>query len=234
MMKNTANFVNLIFLVFLLMLIMPLLVSCSGTAESNNTFIELLKMLPAEAKEGRVITIIDYESFRKVNGISFYDEDNQRLTNEEFRDNIMNLSKAGNLFAENILQYGSYWTGLNDDILSSTIQDNNIGYNLTDVNGEINNIYSVSITSLGMGKFDYNSNALVVAIGDFDARYTEHALNNRDEWPLWAIDSFKSEEYEKITIYSWGDFLEIHLVDRRSPPHLDPLGRAVPLAVSDG
>ncbi len=220
-------------LILCLVLIVPVAWSCSET-EEENTFVKLLTLLPETARKGRVIILIDYESFRKANGIFLYDEDNQRLTNEEFRDTIMNLSMDGNLFGEHILLYGSYWTGLKDDILSSPIQDSNIGYSITDVNAEINNIYSVSLSSSGIGSLGSNLDALVAAVGNFDTLSTEQALNNRDKWPLWAIDNFKSEECEKITIYSWGDSLEFHLANRRNPPHLDEIGRAVPLAVSNG
>ena len=84
MMKNTGKLVYFILQAFILKLIMPVLASCIANQEPKNIFTESLKLLPSDARDGRVITIINYESFRKVNGISVYDEDNQRLTKEEY------------------------------------------------------------------------------------------------------------------------------------------------------
>ena len=112
---------------------MPVLASCIANQEPKNIFTESLKLLPSDARDGRVITIINYESFRKVNGISVYDEDNQRLTKEEYIEAVVNLYMDGTLFGSDIFQYGSYWTGFKDDVYLSPIQDKNIGYNVTDV-----------------------------------------------------------------------------------------------------
>lgn len=220
-------------IILCLVLIVPVAWGCSKPKEEN-TFVKLLRLLPETARDGRAITIINYESIREVNSISLYDEDNQRITREEYIEAFINMNIAGTLFGSDIFQYGSYWTGFKDDVLFSPIQDYNIGYNIMDVNAEINNIYSVSLMSSGIGKLVYNFDALVAAEGNFDAQSTKDALENRGKWPSWAIDNFTIEEYEKTIIYSWGDSLEFHLMNHSGPPHLDEFGRAVPLAVSDG
>ena len=122
-----------------------------------------------------------------------------------------------------------------DNGLFSRIAHENVGYSITDVKAEINNIPSIRIVTPGIGTYTYNLlDALVAAVGDFDAQSTEDALENRSEWSSWAKDNFTSEEYEKTAIYSWGDGLEFHIESRHEPPHIEYYGRAVPLAVSDG
>jgi len=230
MMRKLSFYVAII---LCLVLIVPVAGGCSKT-EEQNTFEKLLSLLPVEAKEGRAISIIDYESFRKVNGISLYDEDSNKITKEVYTETIMNTYNSGDMFGVDILWYSSDWTGILNDGLFSPITHENIGYSITDVNAEINNIQSLRIVSPGAGEYNDNLDALVAAVGDFNAQSTKDALENRSEWPSWAKDNFVSEEHEKIAIYSWGDGLEIHLGSRYEPPHIDPIGRAVPLAVSDG
>jgi hypothetical protein len=225
--------VSCIAVIVCLVLVLTFAGGCSEP-EEENTFIELLRLLPAEAKEERVIAIIDYEAIRKISGISLYDEDRKKITTEEYFDAVINSDKAGVLFGDDIFRYGSDWTGINDYQLLPLIQDSNIGYNITDVSAEINNISSMTILAPGISGFHYNLDALITTVGDFDAKSTKDALENRSEWPSWAVDDFKSEEYEKTAIYSWGNGPEFHLGYRYEPPHLDKLGRAVPLAVFDG
>ncbi len=221
-------------IIMCLTLIVP--VSCCSEEEEENTFIKLLSLLPETAKEERVITIIDYELFRQANGISVYDEDGQRLNREEYFERILAVEEAGSIFGYDILRFGSYWTGCADYILSSPIQDESVGYEITDVDAEINNIYHLSALSWEKGGYLIAQNPpfMIAAVGDLNPEATNDALINRDEWPLWATENYTNEEYQDLVIHSWGDGLETRLHDRYSLPHLDSLGRALPLAVSDG
>jgi len=75
---------------------------------------------------------------------------------------------------------------------------------------------------------------MLAAVVELSQQATDSALENRDEWPEWAIENYSVERYRDITVHSWGYSLEHHGRDRLSPPHLDRLGRAMPLAVTDG
>jgi hypothetical protein len=59
-------------------------------------------------------------------------------------------------------------------------------------------------------------------------------LENHNEWSTWLINSYSSEDYGGITIHSWGNSYEGHLADRFSPPHLNSIGNAMPIAIADG
>jgi hypothetical protein len=231
--------VSCIAVIICLVLVLSFAGGCSAPggentlSEEENTFVRLLSMLPAEAKEGHIITIIDYESFGKVNGISLYDEDGKRITEEEFLDNIRNVYETGALFGLDIFVFGSDWTCIKESSSRLPIEDNTIGYSITDVNAEINNISTI-YTDSGIGQYSANPYGLVAAVGDFDAKSTRDALENRGEWPSWAVDNFRSEEYKKIVIYSWVNGMEVHLDSRQKPPHLNVFGCAAPLAVTDG
>lgn len=222
--------------VICLVLLVPVSGSCGGPSEPDNPFVELLALMPASAREGRVITIIDYRVFRQLQGISVYDEDGQRINREEYFENIVALDQEDSLYGYDIMRFSSYWTGCGEYVLSSPIQDESVGYEATDVDAEINNIYSLSDLPwiLGSNEISPNPDAMIAAIGDFDSQATNDALINSDEWPSWALDNYTSVNYQEYIIYSWGDSLEYHIHDRFSPPHLDSIGRAIPLTISDG
>jgi hypothetical protein len=82
-------------------------------------------------------------------------------------------------------------------------------------------------------QFGYPPVEGVAAIGRFDPQATAEALSHQDGWPSWAAAAYTTEEYRGVTIHSWGSGLENHLPDRFLPPHIDWLGRAKPLAVTD-
>jgi hypothetical protein len=218
-----------------LLLIMLVAGGCSGTSEPDNTFVRLLALLPAAAKEDRIITIIDYELFREVNGISVFNEDGERVNREEYLERMEAVEEAGSLFGWGVSRLGSYWAGGGDYIYRSPLQDESVGYEITDIDAEINNIYVLSgPNSIIVGGIRQDPPFMIAAVGDLNAQATEISLKYRDEWPSWAVDNHTSENYQGITIHSWGDGLETHIHDRFSPPHLDNFGRALPLAVSDG
>ena len=217
-------------LILCLVLIVPVAGGCSETEE--NTFVKLLRFLPAKAKDNCIITIIDYELFRKVNGISIYNEDGQRISREEYLENLAAMSINGSLFGDSMFQFGSYWTCCGPYLHQAPIQDKYIGYDVIDVFAEINNIFTVSLDAPAM--YNIHPDIMVAAIGEFSTQSTEAALRNSDEWPDRLVNNYIIEDYNNITIHSWGNSQEVSLTERFSPPHVDQIGRAMPLAVSDG
>ncbi len=181
---------------------------CSKTVEPPNRFSELLGLLPAFLKDTeKPFFLVDYASFRQDNDIS--------LSNREDYIDTMIEDPVG----RELLAVGAFITGNGKYCITSTIQDKYVGYNLTDVDAEIQ-VYDLIVYFLA-------------AIGRFDPQATEDALSNQSEWPSWAKDSYTTENYGGITLHSWGDALKINDENKLSPPHLDELGRALPLAVSD-
>jgi hypothetical protein len=217
------------------MLLVPVSGGCSEP-EDENTFIKLLRLLPATAKEDRVIVLIDHEKWRQVNGISVYDEDGQRINCEEYLDNIAAAIKEDSIFGSEIWGFGTYWTSGLNKMLVSPIQNDTIGYEYSDIDAEINNSYMLSGSS-GIMKPVVESaypEGMITAIGDYDEHATNAALMNRDDWPSKLKEIYTSENYRDITIHSWGDSHEMSLNDRLSSPHVDNIGRAYPVAVTDG
>jgi hypothetical protein len=230
-MRKLAFYVTIL---LCLTLIFPVSGGCSET-DDENTFIKLLSLLPATAKEERVITLIDFERLWEVNGISIFDEDGQRISRDDYVTKIIDICAEGSPVGLDILDFSSYWTSKPFDLDTSSLTEENVGYEVTDIDAEINNIHYLSVPGL----FDYDVftcalDVMIAAVGELSAKVTNDALGNRDEWPSWATENYTSEDHRGIIIHSWGDCFEEHLQDRKSPPNLDHLGRAIPMAVSDG
>jgi hypothetical protein len=188
--------------------VLPVSISCFGTAKSNR-FIELMNMIPAAApgaSSPAFYNLSDYASLYKDYGITFtnFDELTTRLKNN--RD------------ALDLLVGGSDITGWGQYAEYSRIQEKYVGYDVSNIDAEID--FQPPISG-------------VAAIGRFDPQAVTRAFNNRDEWPSWAKDSYATEVYRSVTIHSWGDGLATHLKDALKPPHIDNLGRAMPLAITD-
>jgi hypothetical protein len=200
-----------IVIILCLVLIIPLSISCSGTdATSSNHFLELLSLVPViELGEDvpTYYTLLDYASVFQDTGFTF-------SSPEELIDKITTKD-----FCSNVIGYGSHITGFGLDLRRSTIRKKYLGYDATNIDAEI---------QFGIPPAD-----VVIAIGRFDPQATLNALSNQDEWPSWAVDKYAMEEYNGVTIHSWGDGLAAHLTTRMCSPHLDNLGRARPLAVTD-
>lgn len=204
------------FYTFFLTLVLVLIVTpgCSGT---SNTFIELLNLVPAEVAGTSTIeipfffTLVDYASYFKENGISNFNTIEELLNQLENKPQevLHNVPSTGNSF---ITGYSSY-------AQNTTIIDKYVGYNVGDIDAEI---------LFGVPPIEGTA-----AIGRFDPEATKNALNDQAEWPDWAVNAYTVESYSGVSIYSWGSGFETHLQTRLMPPHIDMLGRAMPLAVTD-
>jgi len=224
-----------ILLAFVLVVTVILLPSCSeNSVDEDNRFMELLSLLPATAVEDVFFALVDYDLFRKANSISLYNTDNNIISSDEFFDIFEDKIEKHSLIDDDIIFLGSYYTGWSEAIFYSTIKKKYLGYDITSVNAEINNVRPSGF--LGFEP-DNKHNSLpplrVAAIGKYDPEKTMTALNNQDEWPSWAVENYNSEIYKDLYIFNWGDGDETHSQDTISPPHLDQLGRARPFSVSD-
>ena len=195
-----------------LVLTFPLFIGCSETEDekASNRFLELLSLMPANTVVYGYLpcfTLIDYASLYQDTGFTF-------STPEELLDKLT----PGD-FSIYVLGSGSHITGYGNRMDRSTIRKEYLGYDATNIDAEI--------------QFGQPPSDGVAAIGRFDPQATIDALSNQDEWPSWMISEYNTEEYRGITIHSWGDGLNINLTTRLCPPHLDELGRARLLAVTD-
>jgi hypothetical protein len=194
-----------------LTLVVPFFIGCGGSkTAASNCFIELLNLVPADAASGAspvYFALIDHASLYKDTGITFSTP--EEIFDKVYKDPLTQSATSGSSF---ITGYGQY-------AFSSTIRKEYVGYDATDIDAEI--------------QFGIPPTNGVAAIGRFSPQTTADALNNRAEWPSWAITDYSAEDYRGITIHSWGSGFETHFTTRLCPPHVDELGRARPLAVSD-
>jgi hypothetical protein len=209
-------FLRLLACLIVLIFILPVFAGCGGSSETetSNTFMELLNLVPASAVgEGMPFsfTLLDYARIYKDAGIVLTKPED--MYNAVNKDDIVMMAAAS----------GSYITGYGRFAFEPTIKETNkkeyIGYDVTCVDAEI--------------QFGMTPKIGVAAIGRFDPQATEDALSHQDEWPSWAKEDYTSEVYRGITIHSWGDGLQNHLTTMLVPPHIDWLGRAMPIAVTD-
>ena len=212
-MKFLRRLVPCALVILTLVLVFPLFGGCSGDSQSSNRFHELLKLVPSELNDSpELLLLFDYASFQEDFNISLTTTDNQPIA---FLDYYKQLSQG----IIGIWLMGHEITGYGRWAETGTIKDKYVGYNFTDVEAEIRT---------GTPPID-----VVAAIGRFDPQATWDALNQQDEWLPWVIDAYATEEYRSVTIHTWGNGLEQHLQGRLTPPHVDELGRAKPLAVSE-
>ena len=211
-MKFLRRLIPYALVIITLVLVFPLFCGCSGPDKSNR-FYELLKLIPSELKDSpEPLLLTDLASYYEDYGISLTDSEGKPITPEEY----VNFIRENEI---HIVLGGSDITGYGRQAMSGTTQINYVGYDFTSLDAEIQT-----------GSPPVN---VVAAIGRYDPKSTRDALSIQDEWPSWAIDAYTIEEYRGVTIHSWGDGFEIHITDRLVPPHIDMLGRAWPLAVTD-
>ncbi len=214
-MKFLRRLIPYAFVILAFVLVFLLAGDCSGPDKSNRLH-ELLKLIPADADlTDSLIIINDYASCFEDYGISLVELDKQSITFQGFID----LIREKEIEVAGIgIVIGSYITGWGKYASHGTIQDKYVGYSFTSIDAEI----QAGTPPQGM----------VAAIGRFDPEATSDALAHQDEWPLWAVDAYTTEKYRSVTIHSWGDGFKINMDTTLTPPHIDLLGRARPLAVT--
>jgi hypothetical protein len=153
------------------------------------------------------ITLIDYAAMFDDYNISFN-------TTTELLAKI-----SSDKFLKTAVGEGSYISGFSPWAEKTRIQTNLLGYDVTHIDAEV--------------QFGWSMYENTVAIGKFDPEATENALTNQSGWPSWVVSEYKIQEYNGIMIHSWGNGQEPHEMSRYKPPHLDNVGRARPLAVTN-
>jgi hypothetical protein len=230
--------ISCVVIIVCLILLVPVSGGCSKT-EEENTFLELLSLLPATAKDRGGFVLINYEKLWHACDISLYSPDGQAISREDFRDIIREMDDEGRGEELQPLSLSSYLTGYSSHMLTSTIQDEYVGYDFADIEAEIYNIYPYIynrdyFVQAFSEKPNFRKDMMLAAIGKYDPEVIGEALNNRDGWPVWAVENYLTEDYQNVIIHSWGDGNETHYDSIFMPPHIDEMGRAIPLAVNGG
>jgi len=198
-----------------------MLAGCSGNTQQNNqdTFLELLKLQPdtaiTTADTGHAYIVMnDFAKVRDEYGISLPSSNDE----SDIENYTMSIFNADHSLGTAGPGYDYTWgSGFNIAYLqlhTYSIRSNNVGYGPNNVNASIE-----SETGLGL-------------IGKFDPQAAQTDFNGQIGWSKWAKDDFATENYQNVTINSWGDGTAVHLLDTSSPPDTDELGRAHPLAVT--
>lgn len=202
--------VYLCIVICVLVLMLPAATSCGGTTEKTNSFLELLGLVPVIDSSNQTpayYTLIDFAAAYQADGIT--------LTNpEELFQNFEEDNVSYNLFG-----MGSFITGYGRWAYPPTITKDKLGYDVTSIDAEI--------------QFGYPPAEGVAAIGRFNPQATKDVLSNQQSWPDDVKARYATEVYNAVTIFSWGDGLKTDLINRLASPHLDELGRAKPLAITD-
>jgi len=212
-MKFFRRLLPCLLVILALVIVFPLIYGCSGVDESNR-FHQLLKMVPSELKDSPMpITLTDLASYYEDYSIPLTDSEGNPITLEGYVAYMIDNEILP------VLGGASFITGWGQYAQSGLIQEKYLGYDFTSLDVEI-----LAGTP---------PNEVVAAIGRYDPQATRDALSHQGEWPSWAVEAYSIEEYRGVTIHSWGEGMETHLTDRFAPPHIDMLGRAMPLAVTD-
>jgi hypothetical protein len=201
-----------------------MIAGCSGSIQQSNptssTFLQLLKLQPdsalSTARTGQAYILMnDFAKIRDVYGISLpTTSDEQDLDNYLLA--MLNADHSLGTLGPDNLQY-AYGSGFRPTYMEKeSIRAVNVGYGPTNVDASIE-----SSTGIGL-------------IGNFNPQATQTAFKEQTGWPQWAKDGYTTENYQNITINSWGDVdpNTLHLLDTLGPPDTDELGRACPLAVT--
>jgi hypothetical protein len=192
---------------------------------NNNThFSELLKLLPASAKETKGFDLFDHEAWLKVNGLSFYDTTGQKVTPKDFVQQLISLEKSNQLVGGGIVSVNSHYSGWDRFMLQTTITDEYMGYDYADIGAEINNI--------AFGGERESATFWNAFMGNFNSQVTQQAFNLHKDWNPKLIETYTNETYKGFTIHSWGSNVQ-DLDYSLQPPHIGFGGYVMPLAISD-
>lgn len=230
---------KLITRIIIMSLLSGILISGSCTSKlpaKENVFLKLLELFPESAKDSGAFSFIDYNRIWQANGISLINPQGQKISQEELTEIIIPRLKALSFVGDYYLELGSFYTGFGGTLFYSPLKKASIGYDKTDVEAEIN-VFNIKRFN-PRGKMLFDQDLMVAAIGSYNPQNTAHALDNKKEWPSWALDEYATENYHDIIIYSWGNGNLQHIEGDDtvvlSAPHIDDLARARPFAISEG
>ena len=81
-------------LLSLVVMAMPYTIGCSKPT-TNNVFLELLEIIPADAADARYIQLIDYERIWQVYKIDLRNENGKKISRDTFINTIMDKLNSG-------------------------------------------------------------------------------------------------------------------------------------------
>lgn len=238
-MRNLRKTVSCLLVLSTIISVIPFFTSCAlitgeDTSKKENLFLELLKLVPASAENRDGFFLIDYRKYFQQNGVSLNVTGDTEKNREYLRQLVEDNTSKKYSEAITPIVLGSYYTGHSEYTLTSPVTIQNIGYDFTYADAEIQDIYHSFFSQKGDVLRQKYPAKLVAAIGQYDALTTEQALTNQETWPDWAAANYSTEKYRDIIIHYWKDGDINHLDTFLKPPCLDRLGRAPVLAIDNG
>jgi hypothetical protein len=186
--------------------------STPGKSTTKSTIKKLMGLLPVSAmqSENETISFMDFAKIREINGFSFPSSCSE--------EGLTNYSNALGKDGVNELS-GTFHSGGSRYVLQTPIKPENVGYGLANVDAEIASTFPPYL--------------IEVLAGSFNPSTTKDVFAKQENWAQFAKANFTTEVYKGVSVYSWGDGFEMHLMERLIPPCVDNLGRARPMAVTD-
>jgi hypothetical protein len=200
--------------------------------DQNDRFTQLLSLLPSTAIDAGGFVLVDYDKCFQDIGISRFNNNDKPITFEEFDKLVVAVLDEGYTGKLDFLGLGNFYTGYGGVGPRSPIALENTGYDFTSVDVEIQSIIQTNLC--GSFEWIFSNDTYVAAMGRYNPKTVNSALSNQGTWPEWVKNSYESEIYDNTTIHSWQDGNQNHFGSKYTPPHLNFLGRALPLAVDSG
>ncbi len=184
--------------------------------ENTGNFVNLLNLVPADAidENNKYVKLNDYAAIRILNNVGIP----EIVTDKEVENYTKAMLGYGDDDDYPMMYRGSFISGHDWYSEPTSIQVENVGFNLFNVDADI---FTENHT------FFYSA-----AIGRFDPFTTSETMNKQEKWPEEVRDDYTKENYRDISIYNWinGDIERADMVFK--PPIFDPFGRLLPLAVT--
>ena len=180
-----------------------------GAPEKENSFLEMLKVVPDTPGTRFSVYINDYARIREIYDIPLPSSDADDEAIEEYIETLEGDPSAGQRLGE-----VSFVSGMGPPMYAfySPIRRQNIGFGPQDVDQDI---------SAGPPPITFEA-----IKGRFDLAAVEDAISRCDESVMPDI-----ERYEGIVIYDWGP--DISITRPLMPPAFDNLGRGEAIAVQE-
>lgn len=156
----------------------------------------------------------DYSKIREVFGISLPQSD----SGQSVKDYLTSLFTTNSTIGGGSPINGGFISGYDRGALPGPINKTNVGYDQTQIDADI--FYQ-------SGESYYEG-----IIGRFDPQQTKNAFKSQLDWTDKLKTSFTSEKYHNVDLYTWGDAVKANSVESLTPPHIDLMGQARPLAIT--
>lgn len=207
------KFKGILIFTAILVICLSLLPACTTQnqdTKGSETINNLFKMMPATVMEAESATIYfnDLAKIRHIYGIPLPASG----STQDIKNYYMQFRDIG------MGDFG-YLTGMDDTIELRPNIVSTLGFGAPNIDADIH--------------VEFPPRYYEILSGNFNPAATQDLFNKKEGWSKRVQDVYTTENYQNVTIHSWGEGFSINLADALAPPHLDRLGRAKPLAVTE-